>query len=522
MKIVILGGGSAGWMTASALIKAFPSYEIVVVDKEDGSPIGVGESTINGIRNFCNFLGIDERDFLKQTDGSYKLAIQFKDFEYIGSEPFLYPFGSPDIYGTSMGLQDWLLKKYSYPDTPITDFAESFFPAALMVKHNVFFKDVPDESLTTYNSDVGIAYHFDAIKFAQWLQNNYAVPRGVKHLKEEFGYAVRGENETIQYFVTKNGGKIDADLFVDCSGFSSLLLGASLEEEFISYADLLPNSSAIATQLPYKNKVKELTPTTTCTAIENGWVWNIPLWSRIGTGYVYSPEFISDDQALEEFVRYLMSEHREFPRNVEDVKNLTFKKIKFKTGIYKRTWVGNVVAIGLSAGFIEPLESSGLYTVHEFLFQLIRALSKGNPTQWDKDAYNTSTYNLFNEFAEFVALHYALSKRTDTQYWEKLSRKSYVNLSKKEPSVFESLIKAKTVTSLIPQTGGYPYILVGMNYLPLDDISAFIGEKEKKVDYSKEYRDLISYITSRKSYWDSIISKQTSLYTYLKNNVYFE
>jgi tryptophan halogenase len=391
-----------------------------------------------------------------------------------------------------------------------------------MVKHKVFFKDVPDESLSSYNSDVGLAYHFDAIKFAQWLQNNYAIPRGVKLLKKEFDHAVRSDNETIQYIITEDGVKIEADLFVDCSGFASLLLGLTLNEQFISYADLLPNSCAIATQLPYKDKEKELTPVTTCTAIENGWVWNIPLWSRVGSGYVYSPEFITDEDALDEFVEYLMSDRSGVARDLEDVKDLKFKKLTFRTGIHKRTWVGNVVAIGLSAGFIEPLESSGLYTVHEFLFQLLRALSKGAPTQWDKDTYNVSTYNLFNEFAEFVALHYALSKRTDTPYWEKLSRKSYVSLSKKEPSVFEGIIKAKTATSLIPQTGGYPYILVGMNYLPLDDISAFIGEKERKVTYAKEYRDLISYLTSRRSYWDSIISKQMSLHNYLETNVYYE
>jgi len=519
MKIVIVGGGSAGWMTAAMMVKEFPSYHITLIESSDVPTVGVGESTINGIRQYCKYLGIDEKEFIAFTNGSYKLAIQFKDFDQIGSEPFLYPFGLPFLNGTLNGLQDWLKKKYAYPETPVQDFAESFFPAALMVKHGVFFKNDGYNVVDSFNSDIGIAYHFDASKFAEWLKDKYAKPKGVFHTVAEVK-DVETVNDSISKIVLSTGEIIVADLFIDCTGFSSLLLGKALGEEFIDYSDMLPNNHAWATQLPYIDKEKELIPATTCTAISNGWVWDIPLWSRLGAGYVYSDKYISKEKALEEFKEYLKSEKMTCSRTDFDIEKLTFKSIKMRTGIYKRTWVGNTVAIGLSAGFIEPLESSGLYTVHEFLFQLVRAMSRGVPTSWDKESYNIATFRLFNEFAEFVALHYALSKRTDSEYWRDVTSKNYVSAAKEHPSFFSAIVDSKTRMGVTPDRGGYPWILVGMGYLGLDKISGFLLEAELGIPVSQAYDKQIAYLTSRKNYWESCIKKQTTLYEYLNKYIY--
>ena len=182
------------------------------------------------------------------------------------------------------------------------------------------------------------ALHFDASKFGLWLKNNYC--------KNKINYI---QDDIVSIEQDKNGikslnNKYKADLYIDCTGFKSLLLGETLKEEFINLNNLLPNNSAWATKLPYKNKRKELKLYTDCTAFNNGWIWNIPLWNRIGTGYVYSDKFVSDEDALKEFQNYL------------GTKELNFKKIKMRTGIHKRLWVKNVVAVGLSAGFIEPLD----------------------------------------------------------------------------------------------------------------------------------------------------------------------
>jgi len=521
MNIVIVGGGSAGWMSAALLIKEFPTHNITVVESPDVPIIGVGESTINGLRQFCNYLDLDEKDFLAFTDGSYKLSIKFTDFLEKDSGGFLYPFGIPETSGTTFGLNDWLIKKYAWPETPLSDFAECYSPQALMCRNNKFFKNPDYSIMQSYDSNLGLAYHFDATKFGAWLREKYSVPRGVKHIAATVNDVV-AEGENVTKLVLSTGEELTADLFVDCTGFKSLLLDKTLNEPFIDYTDMLPNNKAWATRVPYVDKEKELEPYTNCTAIDNGWVWNIPLWSRLGTGYVYSDKFVSDDEALEQYKQYLQSDKMTVPRTKEQIDELEFKNITMRVGIHERTFVGNVVAIGLSAGFIEPLESSGLYTVHQFLFELIRALGRGEPTPWDKSAYNRATFKMFNEFAEFVAMHYSLSRRQDTEYWRACFNKDYFATSKhREPySSFEAVVDSRSFTHITPETGGYAWIQVGLNYLPLDSIAARLGEMERPASYDVYYGKEIEFLNKRKDYWLSIINQQSSLYEYLRDNVY--
>ena len=519
MNIVVVGGGSAGWMSAAMLIKDHPNYNITVIESPDIPIVGVGESTINGLRQFCNYLEIDEKHFLKYTDGSYKLSIKFTDFYKKDAGSFLYPFGIPENRGTMYGLNDWLIKKYAYPETPVTDFAECYSPQAVMCRDNKFFKNENYQVMDSYDSDLGLAYHFDATKFGAWLRDEYCVPRGVNVIKSTvLDIKVRGGE--IEHLILKNDDKITADLFVDCTGFNSLLLDKSLKEPFTSYADMLPNNKAWATRLPYKDKQKELEPFTNCTAINNGWVWNIPLWSRLGTGYVYSDKFTSKENALEEFKTYLQSDKMVVPRTKEEVESLEFRDITMRVGIHKRTWVGNVVAIGLAAGFIEPLESNGLYTVHQFLFELTRALKRGMPSRFDKDAYNYATNKMFNEFAEFVAMHYSLSKRQDTDYWREIFNKDFVSTAKKKPSVFESVMDNRAFVHQAPIVGGYSWIQVGMNYFPLDEVTAKLGEMERPSEYKMHFKDQIDFLNNRKQYWQSIVNAQPTLYEYLRDNIY--
>jgi tryptophan halogenase len=285
---------------------------------------------------------------------------------------------------------------------------------------------------------------------------------------------------------------------------------------------MLPNNKSWACQVPYIDKEIELETFTNCTAIENGWCWNTPLWSRLGTGYVYSNKFVSDEDALEEFKNYLCSNKMVIPRTREDIDQLKFRNIDMRVGIHERTWVGNCVAIGLSAGFIEPLESNGLFSVHQFLFELARALGRGAPTKWEKHAYNYATFKQFNEFAEFVAIHYSLTKRTDTPYWKALTEKDYFSTAKRSPSTFDAIIDNRAFTHISPLTGGYSWIQAGMEYFPLDSISARLGEMEKPADYKHFYKTQIDYLDNRKKYWEDIISKKPTLYEYLRDNIYFE
>ena len=421
-KIVIVGGGSAGWMTASTLIRAFPEKDISVIESKDVPLVGVGESTIGGIRRWTRFIGLTEQDFFKETDASYKMSIKFTDFYKKDAGGFQYPFGKPMIDGDRNPFHDWHLKKFFYPETPITDFVDCLFPQSALFNSNKFaLNDFGD--FDNYNPDDDVAYHFDAIKFGHWLRDTVCIPNGVKHI-ESTVTKVNVGSSGVESLELENGFTINADLFIDCTGFKSILLAEALQEPFVSFEKLIPNNSAWATRLTYKDKDKEIEPFTNSTAIQNGWCWNIPLWSRLGAGYVYSDKFVTPEDALEEFKAYLCSDKMVIPRTREEVDQLEFKQIKMRVGIHKRTFVKNVCAIGLSAGFIEPLESNGLYSVHEFLFKLVDILQRNDISQFDRDMYNSSTRNMFEGFSKFVSLHYMLSHRDDTEYWKSIKNNS--------------------------------------------------------------------------------------------------
>jgi hypothetical protein len=283
-KIIIVGGGSAGWMTAATLIKTFPNKDITLIESPNIPIIGVGESTIGGIKFWTKYLEIDDKDFLKHTDGSYKLSIKFTDFGKKGTS-FHYPFGEPHTDGNHAGLNDWWFKKFLNPELDNSDYATCHFPQMALVNNNKI--DYNNSQIIPFDFDKHTAYHFDATKFGLWLKENYCLPRGVKHIKEDITSIEKDDNG-----IKSLNKKHTADLYIDCTGFKSLLLGETLKEPFESYSDMLPNNSAWATRIPYENKEEELVPYTNCTALGNGWVWNIPLWSRIGTGYVYSDKYI--------------------------------------------------------------------------------------------------------------------------------------------------------------------------------------------------------------------------------------
>ncbi len=491
MKILIVGGGSAGWMTAATLESQFPNYKISLIESKNIATVGVGESTLGQIREWMDLLRIEDKDFMKHVDGSYKLSIKFTDF-YKKGEAFHYPFGQPPIETTKAGTNDWWFKKIVYPQTPYADYADCTYPLQMAyVNQNKFDR-----------KEVVRAYHFDATQFGLWLKNNYC--KKITHIVDDVVSVEQDENG-----IQSLNNKYKADLYIDCTGFKSLLLGETLKEPFESYSDMLPNDSAWATKIKYKNKKKELVPYTNCTAIENGWVWNIPLWSRIGTGYVYSSKFVDDETALKEFKKHLGQE------------DLEFKNIKMRVGIHNRLWVKNVVAIGLSSGFIEPLESNGLFSVHEFLLKLVRNLQRDKISQWDKDNFNYQCKHLFREFAEFVGLHYALSHRDDTEYWKHCFNKTWdnslINLKHRPFRGFKDAVYHKTYNFKFPNNTGLHCIAAGMHWGPTDKASLITKGAFKEENLDKDFKQSINHLTERKESCDILVKSKPSLYAVLKN-----
>ena len=493
--IIIVGGGSAGWMAAATLIKCFPNKNITLIESPNIPTVGVGESTIGQIRSWIKLLDINEKDFIPHTDGSFKLSIKFTDF-YKKGQSFHYPFGEADVEGNYAGLNDWWLKKALLPETPNSDYADSVYPQMALVNENKFKDDVP------------YAYHFDATKFGLWLRDHYCIPKGIKHIKEDVK-TIEQDDSGIKSLNKKH----KADLFIDCTGFKSLLLGETLKEEFISYNDLLPNNSAWATRLPYTNKKKQLVGYTNCTAIENGWVWNIPLWSRIGTGYVYSDKFVDDDTALKQLQNHL------------GTKELEFKKIKMRVGIHKRLWVKNVAAIGLSAGFIEPLESNGLFTVHEFLLELVRNLQRDKVSQWDKDNFTYTCRQIYTNFAEFVASHYALSHRDDTEYWKYVINKEWSSdLINRINPVTVGFVKSVIKRNFDYEhsvDGGFHTIAAGMNWAPTDLNTIIRKSYNNDLDYwTRYFKEVTNHLENKKKSWKVNVKNDFTLYDFLQKKYY--
>ncbi|NWJ21883.1 tryptophan 7-halogenase, partial [Marine Group I thaumarchaeote] len=249
--IIIVGGGSAGWMSASTLIKEFPDKKIAVIESPEIATVGVGESTIQQIRNWSTFLELDDKEFLKHTDGTYKLSIQFTDF-YKKGESFHYPFGIPVLEKTDFGFNDWWHKKFIYPETPYTDYVNCYYPQMALINQNKLSIN-KDQEFDNFYFFSETAFHFDATKFGLWLRDFYSLPKGVVHIKEHIDTIKQNENG-----IESLNEKYKADLYIDCTGFASALLGKTLKVPFESYLDILPNNTAWATKIPYKNKREEL------------------------------------------------------------------------------------------------------------------------------------------------------------------------------------------------------------------------------------------------------------------------
>lgn len=504
-NIIVLGGGSAGWMTATTLIKRFPNKKITVIESPNEPIVGVGESTLQFIRKWTAFVGIQDKEFFKHTNASLKLSIKFTDF-YKKGEAFHYPFGVCYVNNNINETNDWWFKKMLYPETKNSDFADCMYPVMAMVNNNTI-TDQPVQDLS-YNYHTDTAVHFDAVKFGIYLRDYICKPNGVKHIQEDIKTIEQDDNG-----IKSLNKKYKADLFIDCTGFKALLMDKTLKEPFDSYTDLLPNNSAWATRMPYKNKKKQLVPYTNCTAIENGWVWNIPLWSRIGTGYVYSDKFVDDDTALKQLQKHL------------GTKDLEFRKIKMRTGLHRRLWVKNVATIGLSAGFIEPLESNGLFSVHEFLSILCRVLDRGEVNQLDKDSFTHKCKVEFRNFAEFVALHYAFTAREDTPYWKTLKNKqwteSLINLQNDYQNGILFAVQDKYLNFQYKLNSGLSAISAGYNWAPTDLQAVCYHNFTDRI---KDPRDIwetqISVLERRKKIWDNAAKKLPSLYDFLKERFY--
>jgi len=412
--VVILGGGTAGWITASYLAKALgQSVRIVLLEAPDVPKIGVGEATIPNLQTaFFNFLGVPEDEWMRECNASFKMAVRFINWRTPGegapqprqhnggSDHFYHIFGQLPLHDELPLSQYWTHRRLTgqtkepfdyacYKETPVLD-------AKLAPRW-------PDGSPAT-----NYAWHFDAHLVADYLRRFATQHLHVEHVQGFLEEPVLDERGYITALKTRDGRLLEGDLFVDCSGFRGLLINKAMGEPFVDMSDYLLCDSAVATAVPHDDDANGVEPYTSSIAMKAGWTWKIPMLTRFGSGYVYSSKFASQDEAVVDFCRLWGLDPDSVPLNL----------IRFRVGRNRRAWVKNCVGIGLSSCFVEPLESTGIYFIYAAVYQLAKHFPDKNFDQVLLDRFNREVETMFDDTRDFIQAHYYVSPRTDTPFWK--------------------------------------------------------------------------------------------------------
>lgn len=480
-NLVIVGGGTAGWMAAAALAKAQEKLQnkilITLIEAPDISTVGVGEATIPPIVNFLHYLGIDERDFMRETQATFKLAIKFEDWLKKGSA-FYHPFGS---VGVNINNQDFYTCWQQVKNLMAGVRFEEFSPAAQLCVQESFYHPAT-ATKDSFLAGVAYAYHFDAGLAARYL-SRYALTKGVLRVSDTVGTVQKDKRNFITAVKLNSGKTIYGDFFIDCTGFRALLIDQNLSVGFESWSQFLPCNRAVVVQSIGDGKCL---PYTRAKALEEGWMWNIPLQHRVGNGYVYDADLCSDDEALRKLESHTSGRICSEPRI-----------IPFTTGKRKQIWYKNCLALGLSAGFLEPLESTAIHLITRGIRAFLDYFPDKNCDPNLANEYNRILAQDYVSVRDFIVLHYCTSQRGDSEFWKRCQQMSIPDSLEKKLSLFRArgLLEARSDEFFRPPS--WHSIFEGMQ-LQCADVNPLhrITEPEKIIDVCTQTKTLMQEMAS--------------------------
>ncbi|TDJ38333.1 MAG: tryptophan 7-halogenase [Gammaproteobacteria bacterium] len=480
-KILIVGGGSSGWLTAAYLNAALNRdgrkfAQISLVESPDVPRIGVGEATIPNINHVLSVIGIDQREFMRRVDGTFKQSIKYVNWLHNNGDYYHHPFSRYRPGPIDRSGQRWLMSNRSIP------FMETISAQPIICEMNLAPLML---GAWDFGRPLSYAYHLNALKFADYLCE-LSTARGVTHYLDHVVDVVMAENGDIAAVQTKGGKRLEADLFVDCTGFAALLSEQKLGVQWVDCSQWLLCDRAVTMHVPYEQHYPGyVRPYTTASALSSGWVWEIPLQDKRSLGYVHSSAFIGEDEAERE-LRAFEGAH---------AGSLDCRIVHFKVGHREKAWVRNCVSIGLAGSFIEPLESTGLYLSDLAAVMLAEHLPFGDDMAAPAYRFNRIMANRFYEILDFINMHYCLSRRTDTEFWREVQRPEritdrlrgkleYWRVKPPSPTDFEDQYFPGQPDTPLP-SGGLP----GDHRPPVDTAGLWSHESYETILYGMDFLD---------------------------------
>ena len=461
-RIIVVGGGTAGWITAALIAaehrESAQPPEVVLVESPDIPIIGVGEGTWPSMRMTLQKIGLPEAELLRQCEASFKQGTRFTAWARQGDDSrYVHPFSLPAEYATLNLAEHWLATDGGVP------FADFVTPQAAVIEAGL----APKQPATPeYAFNVNYGYHFDAGKFAKLLHQHAVTRLGVRYVSANLQQVESRADGDVAAIVLDTGERLAGDLFVDCTGQRALLIGRYPDAGFVPVKDVLFNDAAIAVQVPYPDRNQPIHSVTCATAVSSGWIWDIGLQTRRGVGHVYSSAHASEEQATAALRDYI---GRVSPRT--DIDRLAFRRIPFEPGYRRQFWVGNCVAVGLSGGFIEPLEASALALIEQAANLISRQLPVNRATMTVvAKRFNEKMAYHWERVIEFLKLHYVLSQRDDSDYWRACRDPASCPASLRDKLLLWQQQApwhddAPRVDELFP-SASYQYVLYGMGFRP--------------------------------------------------------